>query len=82
MKKRCFKCPAMAVWYYAPTPTANDSYYCDACVHRGCSCNLIAYGDEEGSSDEQFKDDQGRLLPCCEYDYDQNGFEDESANDL
>lgn len=39
---------------------------------RGCSCNLI--GDEDDESGLEATDEQGRLLPCCEFGYSQNGW--------
>jgi 8-oxo-dGTP pyrophosphatase MutT (NUDIX family) len=66
----------MAVWNY--TPSSYDEYRCDDCVSRGCSCNLYP-ADGLSWDDENLiekKDDQGRSYPCCEYDYDKNGFEE------
>lgn len=45
-----------------------DAFYCDDCVRRGCSCNT----DENGVED---RDEKGRLLPCCEYGFNENGYE-------
>ena len=71
MKHKCFKCPKMAVWWYMPGRQNSDSdYYCDNCVSRGCSCNIIPDTEEEEI------DDQGRFLPCCEYDHNENGYEE------
>lgn len=39
----------------------------------GCSCNL--YENEVGETVEN-KDELGRLLPCCEYMYNEKGFDD------
>jgi hypothetical protein len=63
-------CGAPAVWQLAPA----DSYgeYCDDCVPRGCSCNIIDIGNPRAR--KQHRDKRGRLLPCCEYDFDENGF--------
>ena len=71
MKKKCLKCNAIAAWVYMP---GDSNYsYCDNCVPRGCSCNFEC--DENGNlifdkdgKPIQFLDDQGRPLPCCEYD--------------
>lgn len=78
------KCGKMAVWHYTPSDRAdNDRNYCDNCVSRGCSCNLYPKEgvdlDAEYNSDDWYEpvDDQGRLFPCCEYDYDANGFREE-----
>lgn len=46
-----------------------ERYYCDTCIKRGCSCNL---NFETG---EELVDDQGRLYPCCEYIFCEEGFE-------
>ena len=58
----CNKCSNKAIWFYMPS---FDIQYCDNCVPRDCSCNMI---DEE--SDEQEVDELGRKYPCCEYIYD------------
>jgi hypothetical protein len=71
MKRICNKCPKPAVWVYMPRYDDDSSYYCDDCVHRGCSCML----DE---SNEYLKDELGRALPCCEYDYEEDGYNDGS----
>ena len=66
MKIKCDSCGLKAVWAYMP----NDKFhYCENHVPRGCSCMT----DED---DNYLKDEQDRLLPCCEYDYDINGFEE------
>lgn len=72
MKYHCCKCAFKAVWYYAPWTSMKveeDNYYCEKHVRRGCSCNV----DPDTGIEDQ--DSQGRLLPCCEYDYDVNGFD-------
>ena len=60
---RCSKCPNTAVWWYMPSDRAREAHYCDDCVPRGCSCN------EDPETGIEYRDGQGRLLPCCEYDY-------------
>jgi hypothetical protein len=45
-------------------------FFCEGCVSRGCSCNII---DQETGDEE--RDELGRLLPCCEYDYNEEGWE-------
>ena len=47
-----------------------NNYYCEDHVSRGCSCNM----EEDGT---QPLDDKGREYPCCEYDYNQDGYEAE-----
>ena len=66
VKVRCDKCHSqIALWEYLP----NDFiYYCDDCVPRGCSCNI----DPETEIEDT--DEQGRLLPCCEWGYSHNGW--------
>jgi len=76
LKHRCFKCKQMATWYYMPASVDKhkpSSYYCDDCVSRGCGCNII---DDTGTDPtyEQYKDLTGRELPCCEYNYNEEGY--------
>jgi hypothetical protein len=64
---KCEKCfIRKAVWYYMPSDSIG--YLCDECVSRGCSCN------EDPETHEEYRDDKNRLLPCCEYDYNENGY--------
>ena len=65
----------MSVWIYMPSGerAEKDRYYCDDCIERGCSCNCIMVNGF--ITDEQNQDDQGRLLPCIEYDFNEEGFE-------
>lgn len=81
-KYNCYKCSKMAVWYYMPCSSGkveHESYICDDHIHRGCSCNIIKFDPDPNKPEdfEQFKDEQGRLLPCCEYDYSEAGFDKE-----
>lgn len=74
----CIKCGSMAVWYYEPwsgNKKQNESYFCDSCIQRGCSCNIINYPN--GS--EEYKDELGRLLPCIEYRYSETGYDKEKS---
>lgn len=72
MKKTCLKCDKIAVWDYAPN---GKYYYCDEHVSRGCSCNSKL--DDDGNYlGELLLDDQGRDLPCVEYDYNEEGFDE------
>ena len=71
-KHKCDKCDAMAIWLYMPSDS--NSYYCDNCIKRGCSCNII-YDDLGEPTEEEFTDERGRLLPCCEYIDNEEGFE-------
>lgn len=67
MKQKCFNCKNKAVWWYMPGSDSPSNYYCDSHVPRGCSCNLSEDNSEP-------LDDQDRPYPCCEYDYDPDGF--------
>lgn len=58
----CKACNTKAVWHYLPSDSIS-TYYCNACVPRGCSCNI----DEEPDAD-------GLLQPCCEYGYSEYGY--------
>lgn len=78
MKHRCCQCLTIAVWYYMPWTTyktETDNYYCEKHVRRGCSCNI----DPDTGLEDQ--DKLGRLQPCCEYDYDTNGFDIEKEDE-
>jgi hypothetical protein len=88
----CMKCGALAQWRYAPSGPRMD--YCDDCVPRGCSCNVIdhtlpaetiidppdangvelVWTDYGGVEPEQHRDGRGRLLPCCEFEFDRWGW--------
>lgn len=77
MKIRC-KCKNLAIWYYAPSSQGkleSQSYFCDNCVSRGCSCNW----DEETQTDD--KDEAGRLLPCVEYIFLEEGWDNDRPLD-
>jgi hypothetical protein len=65
--ERC-ECGRLATWNYMPG--WGDEYKCDNCVERGCSCN-----EWEGVED---RDAEGRLYPCCEWNNDIHGFDDDS----
>jgi len=45
---------------------------CDDCVPRGCSCNMEPKdGDWESADDSNWEytlDENGRHLPCCEWE--------------
>jgi len=67
---KCFTCGKKPYWMYMPDSslTEEERYYCDKCVPRGCSCNIDEFTGKEDL------DEQGRLLPCCEYIYSEFGF--------
>lgn len=72
-KHKCLQCSRIATWYYSPWSSEkieHENYYCEDHVSRGCSCNLI-YPENI----EERKDELGRLLPCCEYDWSEVGFD-------
>lgn len=91
MKIKCDKCNAIATWIYMPSD--GDGQCCDNCVPRGCSCNfkysdkLDADGcpalivDDHGNPVEE-TDEQGRLYPCCEWDYDPYGHDEFDEYDM
>lgn len=66
-KLKCNLCNKVAVWLYMPR---DNFQYCDVHVKRGCSCNI---NPDTGVEDV---DDQGRYFPCCEYHYNENGFDE------
>jgi len=91
-------CGNKATWLYMPGFREGSPFFCDECVHRGCSCNhryvdVNAYHPPlenpdmpEGIEGVDWKwiepnkiwcsiDDKGREWPCCEYEYDEEGFE-------
>ena len=88
MKIKCEHCDAVAVWSYSP----GEGYACEEHVPRGCSCNikdtgelddngnLIPILDKDGKCVED-TDDKGRLLPCCEWDYDPYGHDEFDQDD-
>ena len=67
--KICIDCQSMAVWNLASAGIGEERSYCDSCVPRGCSCNYI-------EEIESFFDEGGKSLPCCEYLFSEDGFED------
>lgn len=84
-------CGKMAVWAYAPA--GSEDYCCDECVPRGCSCNVrLKSGKIEVYNElteqvinrdddyETMKDEKGRELPCCEWDYKPAGVIDYKAS--
>lgn len=89
MKELCCVCKKeMAVWIYMPGKKLE--VYCDNCVSRGCSCNRYYTVGEcvelpptehtnwkwiEENEEWTYLDEQGREDPCCEYMYDEDGWE-------
>ena len=68
MKIKCIECDRLAVWDYMPG--SEEIYFCEEHIHRGCSCQY------DYETYEPLVDEQGRLLPCVEYDYSEFGFEE------
>ena len=72
-KHTCRECNEIAVWMYAPSSESRvekDRYYCDVHIDRsGCSCNI------DPNTGVEDMDDFGRPFPCCEYLYDDRGFD-------
>lgn len=64
----------LAVWNYAPSDGRGDVMYCDDHVPRGCSCNNYTELPRFHPEAEESTDEQGRLFPCCEYWFDEDGF--------
>lgn len=62
MKIKCSDCMCISVWKYMPNDK-DKRYFCDCCVPRGCSCNI------DSKTNEEYTDELGRKLPCCEYDF-------------
>lgn len=75
LKAKCNNCHNMAAWMYMPADRVNDGFYCDDCIHRGCSCNF----DENGV---ELLDDNGKPYPCCEYMFSNNGFEVDARDNI
>lgn len=89
MKLKC-KCGNLATWLYMPADECTESAFCDDCVPRGCSCNIYEvafFGFPNGREELDWKWndeahicyeelDNGKQLPCCEYDYDKDGFDE------
>lgn len=58
---KCINCDNIATWYYMPYDGNDEdeyhieeSFYCDDCVSRGCSCNNESiYYDEKNETPEE-----------------------------
>lgn len=64
-------------------PSCSDDFedmLCDDCVPRGCSCNEEPLDGNYESTDPnnwvEVLDKDGRKFPCCEWFYDESGYED------
>lgn len=78
MKLICLKCNDLAVWYYDPNGTM---YYCDEHVSRGCTCNIISE-DSPDVDVVEATDNEGRLLPCCEFSFHKDGYDPEELSEI
>jgi len=89
MKINC-KCGKMAVWFYGPGDDSEEYSCCDDCVPRGCTCNDRLKEDLMFDTQEEYDklcsnpnnfikdlDEQGREYPCCEWWYDEEGWDDD-----
>jgi hypothetical protein len=78
-KLKCSECNRIAIWLYMPGKI--DNAYCDLHVPRGCTCNDYPIDDDyDNLNPENWKeeiDEQGRRSPCCEYMYDEEGFDND-----
>jgi hypothetical protein len=91
-------CGKKAIWIYMPGFKDGSPYFCDECVHRGCSCNhryvdVNSYHPPLDNPDTpdgiegvdwkwvkqnkvwSYIDEHGREYPCCEYEFEEDGFE-------
>lgn len=88
--KELCNCGALAIWCYAPGYSSGaNPHFCNECVPRGCECNhrslLEDYDNSPTDDDAPYIwisektwtriDSEGRQYPCCEYDYDEDGWE-------
>jgi len=87
-KWKCISCGHIPQkgWHYVPaTGDKIDYFYCDNCVPRGCSCQDELKDGIDDLSDAALDpnnyvsrlDEEGRKLPCIEYWFDKNEWEEE-----
>lgn len=71
--------------------SGSNSYFCDDCVtsvdEEPCECEIKPFSWQKpegvegvnwkryGKNQWYYIDEKGRPYPCCEYDYDENGFD-------
>ena len=87
---KCNKKMAVWLYMPGFSDENKSPFFCDDCVSRGCACNHHYIKEEEfddspKSEDTNIKwidestwthvDEQGREYPCCEYDYEENGYD-------
>lgn len=64
------------MWVYAPE-YRRSRLYCEDHVSRACSCQIVGFGGDWPNAHpeaEPLRDKQGRLLPCVEYDFEKDGW--------
>lgn len=86
------KCGQTATWLYMPG-SMPAPFFCDDCVPRGCSCNqysVTEFDMPSGVENVDWKwidkdktlftyiDKTGREWPCCEFEYEEDGWQKES----
>jgi hypothetical protein len=97
INKELCDCGKLAVWDYMPGYSeGGNSYSCDDCVPRGCSCNWRSETDlPDGTQGVDYKwldeydnsegwvslDENGKEYPCAEYWYSEEGWEVESESE-
>jgi len=86
MNHKC-DCGEKAVYIYLPSSDMVNPFFCKNCVSRGCSCNYnyLPQKSPDGKEgiDFQWIDDKtweyldnGKQYPCCEYFFDEEGFDE------
>jgi hypothetical protein len=69
LKIKCIKCKTSdACWFYE---MKSNKGYCEDCVNRDCGCQF----NEE--INDYYRDELGRILPCVDYIYFEEGIEDD-----
>lgn len=69
----CCKCGAPTKWVYGPSNERElkDNFFCDDCVPRGCSCNVVYHLFDEDEKYEDLEpelDDNGLPIPYLDTD--------------
>lgn len=91
LKKHLCECNNMATWVYMSSSSSDASpFHCDDCVPRGCTCHNKSEPPPKDSTNWKWIqhnviwakiDSQGREFPCCEFEYDEEGFDvDDDTN--
>ena len=88
-KKLACNCGKLAVWSYIPaSDIRKNREFCEDCVPRGCSCETEYIEYEcfppkdrsdwiwiEENVSWCYVDELGRKSPCCEFWFDENGWD-------